>query len=109
MAVTSPSGSASSLPVGWNVRAFDTTRDAEREMMRGHKGQVASAAFTTDGRTLVTGGWDETVRLWDVPTGRESACFDLAIGKVNAVAVSPDGSRLAAGSLDGRLALFDLT
>ncbi len=104
----SPDGKHAAVAVGWNVRAFDTTRDAERETLRGHKGQVSSVAFTTDGRTLVTGGWDETVRLWDVPTGRETACFDLAIGKVNAIAVSPDGTRLAAGSLDGRLALFDL-
>jgi len=104
----SPDGKLAAAATGWNVRVFETTRDAEREPLRGHKGQVTGVAFTPDGRTLLTGGWDETLRLWDVATGRETACFELKIGKVNAVAVSPDGTRAAAGSLDGNLAVFDL-
>lgn len=104
----SPDGKLLAVAASWAVRLIETARDAEREVLRGHKGQVAGVAFTPDGRTVVTGGWDETVRLWDVATGREKACFELHVGKVNAVAVSPDGTRAAAGSLDGRLAVFDL-
>jgi hypothetical protein len=104
----SPDGKLLAGTVGWNVRCFETGRDAEGQPLQGHKGKVTGVAFTPDGRRIVTGSWDETVRFWDAGTGRETACYELRIGKVNAVAVSPDGSRVAAGSLEGKLAVFDL-
>lgn len=104
----SPDGSVLVGTVGWNVRCFETARDAERPPLQGHKGRVTGVAFTPDGRRVVTGAWDETVRFWDAATGRETACFEPRAGKINAVAVSPDGSRVAAGSLEGRVVVFDL-
>lgn len=104
----SPDGKTVAVTVGWHVRLFDTTRDAEREPLRGHKGQVTGLAWTPDGRALLTGSWDETVRRWDTATGQETAALDLKIGKVNAVAVSPDTTRAAVGGLTGQLAVFDL-
>jgi WD40 repeat protein len=41
--------------------------------LRGHKDQVDSVAFSPDGKTLVSGSKDGTVRFWDVVSGKETA------------------------------------
>ena len=53
-----------------------------------------------DGKTLVTGGSMNTVRLWDAATRKEIKRFDGHGGLVLAVALSPDGSCILSASLD---------
>jgi WD40 repeat protein len=36
-----------------------------------HSQLVSSVVFSTDGRTLASGSWDKTIKLWEVDTGRE--------------------------------------
>jgi WD40 repeat protein/serine/threonine protein kinase len=81
-----------------------------------HGGGVHALAVSGDERWLVTGSHDGTVKFWDLPGGRElrSHFEPVAADRrtldgplVNAVAVSPDGSRYAAGRGDGRVFVFD--
>jgi WD40 repeat protein len=58
-------------------------------------GRVYSVAFTPDGKTLATGCWDGSVRLWEVATGKELNLFQDTRSPVRAMAFSADGKLLA--------------
>jgi RNA polymerase sigma factor (sigma-70 family) len=71
-------------------------------------GGVNSVAFARDGKTLASGGWDDTIRLWDVETGKQLRKIDAHKAMVGRVLFSPDGKILASrGALDGTVRLWD--
>src|SRR5262249_38632654 len=65
-----------------------------------HSAAVRSVAFSPDGKTIATGSWDRTARLWDVASGRPIGQPLLHQYHVRSVAFSPDGRRLATASND---------
>src|SRR5262249_41181783 len=67
---------------------------------------VCSVAFSGDGRTLATGHATD-VRLWEVATGRQRGVLKGHCASVNCLAFSPDGARLASGSVDTTVLLWD--
>lgn len=73
----------------------------------GHTDTVSSAAFSPDSRRIVTGSWDDTLRLWDAAT-RQPIGGPLTghTGRVISVAFSPDGRLIASGSEDDTLRLW---
>ena len=48
------------------VRIWDARTGELLERLRGHKGIVGSLVFIPDGRGLVSGSWDKTLKYWDV-------------------------------------------
>ncbi len=64
----------------------------------GHRRAIRSVAFSPDGRWLVSGAKDNTIKIWDVATGRLLRTLYGHGSPVNALAVSPDGKLLASGS-----------
>lgn len=73
----------------------------------GHRYGIVATAFSPDGATLLTGGFDRTARLWNVADGRERATLEGHEGWVAAVAFSPDGSLVATGSHDQLIKIWD--
>src|SRR5262249_37249184 len=69
---------------------------------------VESVAFLADGKALVLGCHDRTVKLWDFATGARRT-VGVHLGSVDAVAVVPRSDLLASGSNDGTVKLWHAT
>jgi WD40 repeat protein len=102
-----PGGNELALAEGRGVTLWRTATGETRPALAGEEGLVTSVAFTPEGRVLVSGAWGGTVRVWDVGGGRCLAAYQWGVGRVYAVAVSPDGMRAAAAGHEG-IVLWDL-
>ena len=79
----------------------------ELVVQTGHSSSISEVAFSPNGKLLASGSNDNTVKLWDVATGRELRTFTGHSKGVGAVAFSPDGRLLASGSDDKTVRLWD--
>jgi WD40 repeat protein len=109
------------LFLGWLVTALPQLASGqelkERTTLQGHTDWVLSVAISSNGRLVASGSRDNTVRLWEVATGKERAVLRGHSESVNTVAFSPDGQTLASGSgtfdkvrgwLGGEIKLWDV-
>ena len=71
---------------------------------------MEDVSFSPDGKTLASGSWDYTVKLWDVASAKELKTLSGHSDSVWSVSFSPDGKTLASGSRDYTVKLwnFDL-
>ena len=106
------------------IRIWDLKEKKLVKMLKGNEQDIYSLKFTANGKKLVSGSGDKTVRVWDVSKLLEDPdafkieddanevkfqekIFKLDDG-VTTVAISPDSSILAAGSLDRTIRLWDI-
>jgi WD40 repeat protein len=84
------------LPKYANTLLVDTGKvvrwPAIENVLEGHTGYVSSVAFSPDGKHIVSGSLDKTIRVWDAVTGEVvSGPLQGHTDWVNSVALSPDG------------------
>ena len=73
----------------------------------GHSSSVNAAAFSPDGKRIISGSDDNTLKLWDAHSGTCILTLSGHSRGVNAAAFSPDGQRIISGSFDNTLKLWD--
>jgi WD40 repeat protein/serine/threonine protein kinase len=87
---------------------MDIPMEASVRSLQGRTGAIDSVAVTPDGRHIVSGSRDHTLRMWDLGTGRCLTTLQGHTDNVNSVAVNPDGRHIVSGSRDHTLRMWDL-
>ncbi|KAJ4851166.1 WD repeat-containing protein vip3 [Turnera subulata] len=119
-----PSGIiAASASLDCFVRVFDVDTNATIASLEAPPSEVWQMQFHPEGHTLaVAGGGSASVKLWDTASWKLIATLSIPRPEVPkpsdknsskkfvlSVAWSPDGKRLACGSMDGTISVFDVT
>jgi RNA polymerase sigma factor (sigma-70 family) len=102
----SPSVCLWDVEAGKQLHVFDNWAEGWENQAFVEEGPIL--AFTPDGRTLVGGARDGSVRLWDVETGREQARLTGSDKAVLGMGLSADGKILLTADYDGNAHLWDL-
>jgi WD40 repeat protein/serine/threonine protein kinase len=92
------------------VQVFSQVADSVGTIRQliGHSDWVSSVAYSPDGKTAVSGAWDNTLILWNLATGKPIRTLTGHIDHVSAVAFSPDGKTIASASWDRTVMLWDV-
>jgi WD40 repeat protein len=80
----------------------------KKPTLKGHTEGIKAVAVTPDGRHIVSGSYDCTLRVWDLTTGETKMTLKGHESWVNAVAVTPNSRYVVSGSNDKTLRVWDL-
>ena len=75
------------------VRSFPS-----EEVLVGHTAPVDSVDYSPDGRFIVSGSHDKTLKIWDAESGTEIRTLTGHVSHIRVVAWSPDGRFILSGS-----------
>ncbi len=106
----SPTPSPSETPdVSTYGQSSAPTRQAtELKQLAGHINWVKSIVYSKDGTRAVSGGADNSVRLWDITQGKQIRMYPGHTNQVNCVAFTPDERYIVSGSDDCTVRVFDV-
>jgi WD40 repeat protein len=101
----------------YSIKLWDVVTGNEIRTLKGHKGRVNRISFSPDGQTIASSsggeketmggsGKDNSIRIWDVNTGKEIRSFKGFTYGVSNVSFSNDGRTLASTEYDGDLRLW---
>ena len=88
----------------WNVATGSTVMS-----LRGHDGPINSISFSPDGKRIVSGSNDRTVKLWDMSTGDMLMTLRGHKYFVASAVFTPDSKQIVSGSSDGTIRIWDAT
>src|SRR5258706_15232019 len=76
--------------------------------LEGHSGLIHSVLVTPNGRLIVSGSADKTIRVWQLDSGRLLHTLEGHTASITSLAVTPDGRSIVSGSLDKTIRVWDI-
>jgi len=95
-------------PAGGRLRVWSVATGQVQRILLGHKADISCLTFSPDGRTILSGSADRTVRQWEVDSGVELRRFRL-VSTPTSILVDPSGKRAISLSAAEGLVVWDLT
>ncbi|MEC4817515.1 MAG: WD40 repeat domain-containing protein [Scytonema sp. PMC 1069.18] len=95
----------------WRIIRYEGIIDCDPQLLHsfsGHSHIVRSLAVSTDGKILVSGSRDKTIKIWQLETGELIRTLKGHRDGVYAIALSPDGQIIASGSADKTIKLWHM-
>jgi WD40 repeat protein len=91
-----------------DIEIWDAKTGERVSALKGHTKFVWCLAWTLDGRTLISGSVDYSIRTWDTTTWKQIAVLTEHTNIVSGLAISPNGRILASASFDKTARLWNL-
>jgi WD40 repeat protein len=96
--------------IPYEIEAEIALRKAMKEdnaVLRGHTSAVWYVSLSPDGKKLASASSDETIRIWDVETGKNMLILNGHKDRVNTASFSPDGRSLVSASSDHSIRIWN--
>ncbi|MEH1891356.1 MAG: hypothetical protein V7K92_18525 [Nostoc sp.] len=94
--------SSSNPPIGRSTITQSQSHIQLVHTLTGHKKVtfgVRAVVISPDGQTLISGGRDDTIKFWNLRTGKLLRSLDAHSDGVTSIAISPDGKRIVSGGI----------
>jgi WD40 repeat protein len=98
------------MAIGYNnglIIIYDFKQQKMRILQR-HNNHITALMYSADGRYIISGSTDKTIRVWDANKGKEELATIITKSKIQALIYSPDSKWIASSHSDKTVKLWDI-